>query len=471
MAVNNLGGMGPGSGESMMRYTRVGTSAGKPFDLVVTSANYESDGPEKNGIKDSFGMINVGVATSADLTFTFRDSDSDAEVSLDSFFFSVADLDYSSGTKETLVSGDQDTFIVTADNDFVVESIADGRKSFTANGIGKKCDNPSNPLDLKVVTCKDKLIDQKKRTVMFVFSHRSSFGMTFQVSEGTGGRNFMFAGRTNLATPCSGQGVGLLEVSPILPSNLICVVNPTICQEENNKLQKQYEEAYKLIVRQTDRYQALVSDTSCQDAAMSKYKIRLGPLEEKQMQLSDKMTKMVEQMNALEPDLEGLKKAQKELKHHVTALAKECKASKMAEKVLKKTEKVIKKMDDCVSIGPDGFQLPQWVGKWITVDLDDSLSVKVADAKMHDACVANFGPAARPAEVSEIDTGSVRNMPKKNTAGVPLLPTCPRCGSKKSRVCWDVKKRLVRSKRRDNCDAGTRAVMCVYTGDFPKRVV
>jgi len=471
LAVNNLGGMGPGSGEAMMRFSRVGTSAGKPFDLVVTSANYGNDKPDNNKIIGGFGMVSIGVASSADLTFTFRDSETDSEVTLDSFFFSVSDLDYSSNTKETLVSGDQDTFILTADNDMVVESTADGRKSFTSNGIGKKCDNPSNPLDLKVVTCQDKLIDQKKRTVMFVFSHRSSFGMTFQVSEGTGGRNFMFAGRTNLATPCPRQGAGLLEVSPISPSNLICVVNPTPCQEENNKLQKRYEQAYKLIVRQTDRQQALVEDTSCQDATLSKYKIRLAPLEEKQTQLSDKMTKMVEQMNALEPELEGLKKAQKELKHHVVSIEKECKASKVVEKVLEKTEKVIKKMDECVSVGPDSFQLPQWVGKWITVDLDDSLSVKVADAKMHDACVANFGPTARPAEVSEIDTGSVQNMPKKNTAGVPLLPTCPRCGSKKSRVCWDAKRRLVRSTRRDNCDAGTRAVMCVYTSDFPKRVV
>jgi hypothetical protein len=99
-AVENLGGLGPDTGvPEELRYARVGTFNGRPFDLVVTLIGGSLTPPPANrppvysGCSGRFGMVAILAGTQVDLQFTFRDSATNAPVILPSFAFSLFDLD------------------------------------------------------------------------------------------------------------------------------------------------------------------------------------------------------------------------------------------------------------------------------------------------------------------------------------------------------------------------------------------
>jgi hypothetical protein len=82
-----------------LRYARVGTFNGRPFDLVITVASGSLTPPPADrppihsGCSGMFGMVAIHAGTQVDLRLTFRDAATNEEVTLPMFVFSVFDLD------------------------------------------------------------------------------------------------------------------------------------------------------------------------------------------------------------------------------------------------------------------------------------------------------------------------------------------------------------------------------------------
>lgn len=247
------------------------------------------------------------------------------------------------------------------------------------------------------------------------------------------------------------------------PETLVCKVEPTECKAQRQRLRRKYKRAYDALVREVESYQVLVDDRSCFDTTKATYTERITALQLQQTQYSEEMSRTVAKLDQLKPGLVTLRKSQKELTLRVKTLQQECKAEKEARETLERTKEVIKQMGRCVSVNSAKFKLPLWTGKWIKVDLSDGLKNREMDAMLNQACVAAFGQGARSAEISEVDTGSIKKMPKNNKAGAALIPSCPLCGKASARACWHPKARLIHKNRRNDCSGGgPRAVMCVY---------
>lgn len=97
-AVENLGGLGPDTGAAHeLRYARVGSFNGRPFDLVVTLAGGTLSPPPQgrvySGCRGQFGMVSILAGTQVDLQFAFHDNATNVQVTLPSFAFSIFDLD------------------------------------------------------------------------------------------------------------------------------------------------------------------------------------------------------------------------------------------------------------------------------------------------------------------------------------------------------------------------------------------
>ena len=80
------------SGPAELRFGSVGTLNGRSLDLVVVAqpGTYSSDG---SGCSGQFGKISMNVGSEATFEMSFRDSDTDAIVTLPSFYFSFFDLE------------------------------------------------------------------------------------------------------------------------------------------------------------------------------------------------------------------------------------------------------------------------------------------------------------------------------------------------------------------------------------------
>lgn len=240
---------------------------------------------------------------------------------------------------------------------------------------------------------------------------------------------------------------------------------PEHCKVEREQLEETWIVAYEEITREVESYQILVDDTSCVDAAEAEYEEKFQPLQQREKELSHKVSIAISKVQNLRPQLQTLRKARKELKKRLEVITQECEAVDKTKETLEVTKEVIIKMDECAGLDGSAFKLPVWVGQWIAVDLGEDVSIADSDAKMNQACAQTFGGAAKAAQVSEVDTGSIRRMPKRNEASLPLMPACPMCGTQHARVCWESGAKLNHRKRRTDCTSGARAVMCVTSDD------
>jgi hypothetical protein len=222
---NNLGGKGPNAGESNIRYEAIGMTNGRSFDLVVTvKANgYTSVRPADNGYEcgmsssscttGRYGQIDVAAGTSVDLTFSFQDSKTQASVTLDSFLFSLHDIDQlDRSVKEVVyISGFSGGGPVVSSSTSVNVAVLGGRTRLQSTQDECDGDDPLNPMFLGIVTCGGQKIDTKDRAAAFKFEKVASFDMTLEVTCSTcapgSHRKFMFTGDTNLVTCASRQPV------------------------------------------------------------------------------------------------------------------------------------------------------------------------------------------------------------------------------------------------------------------------
>jgi len=230
---SNLGGHGPDAGATNMRFEGVGTTDGRPYDLVVeATSTYTPGNSSENGyecgqpsagntpgnsgqpsagcVNGRFVGISVAAGTSVDLVFSFQDAATQAPVTIPRFLFSVHDIDQlaSSAREHVYISGYEDAVIVDAGAEFSHIVQDDGRLLLKSTHDGTSCDNPANPLQLGTVTCNGVDTDETKRSAAFVYQDKSSISLTLEVTcdgcpEGTS-RTFLLTGDTSLVS-CAGR--------------------------------------------------------------------------------------------------------------------------------------------------------------------------------------------------------------------------------------------------------------------------
>jgi hypothetical protein len=211
-----LGGEGPSAGEANMRYEAIGVAKGRSFDLVVVGNGYISSNNADNGYEcgmssatcttGSYGQIDVAAGTSVDLTLSFQDSETQAPVTLESFLFSVHDIDQLDSTVKEAVYISGFTGNVTVSN-FTAVNVAvqaDGRTRLKSTTDECNGDDPLNPMFLGPVTCGGETIDTTTRSAAFKFENKASFAMTLEATcsgcAPGSHRKFIFTGDTNLVT-------------------------------------------------------------------------------------------------------------------------------------------------------------------------------------------------------------------------------------------------------------------------------
>lgn len=219
MEHSNLGGKGPDAGAETIRFEGIGVTGEdhKPFDMVITTVGdytpsdntdngFECGQPAAGCTTGFFAQVNVATETSVELLFSFQDSATQAAVTLDKFMFSIHDVDqFSSKMQEKVsISGFIDAPIRSLDSEVAIDPAG----VITSTKDGTLADDPEEPFRLGNVEVDGVTIDQKKRSIAFVYEGVSSISLTLEVTcvecGQTGGRSFFFSGDTNMVT-CPGR--------------------------------------------------------------------------------------------------------------------------------------------------------------------------------------------------------------------------------------------------------------------------
>jgi len=189
----------------MLRYKNIASGPQEAFDgdfnidLVVTvSEGYQNPLPANNGINGHFGSVTQLCNTASKYKFTFVESGTMEPVTMETFMFSVFDVDHGrvggqQGDKEVISvnSGNGLAGYYTASNSRLDSSCAGTVNTFKSTDQGSRDDNPTFPLLLTPL--------QKSRSVTFKFDHTSSFELEFFIEGGSRTRSFLFAGNSDFA--------------------------------------------------------------------------------------------------------------------------------------------------------------------------------------------------------------------------------------------------------------------------------
>jgi len=202
-----MGGMGPDIGAPReIRYKRVlKLRTGQELDLVVTnSTEYSPHDVSKNGEEHCFGRINIESPGSLTMRFKLVKAGTDEHVLEDlAHDFTVLDLDHSkAGMMESITTSG---FVGTPMSVITPVPAGDGT-SYTFEGLASSeaIPDPKSPWNLTK--------PQKDASVGFKFSGVRSWEVTYNTfSESgllSGGRNFIFTGKTSLQDPhpCGQEG-------------------------------------------------------------------------------------------------------------------------------------------------------------------------------------------------------------------------------------------------------------------------
>jgi len=211
LAQNNLGGRGPNLQDARgMVFKEVGKFQGENFDLVIENiTEYIGTG---GGLSGKFAFIQVHGGFSADFTFSFRRTSNNAPLTLPEFHLGVFDIDQSLKGKmtERLIFSGHEAIVVDPLTEVGLATHVGGAATVNSLEGGDACDNPRDPLNLKVVTCKhdgvDTDIDQRKRSAVVVYKNVAQFTLTLEstcANTCTNGRIFYFACASALDDHCA----------------------------------------------------------------------------------------------------------------------------------------------------------------------------------------------------------------------------------------------------------------------------
>ena len=95
---NNLGGVGPDSGEEVLRFLDVGTFDEQQINMEVTIVGgiYAVNSAEQNRVHGKFGQINMKADFEANMKFCFVSNSNKKPVTLDTFSITFHDFGASS---------------------------------------------------------------------------------------------------------------------------------------------------------------------------------------------------------------------------------------------------------------------------------------------------------------------------------------------------------------------------------------
>lgn len=199
--VSNLGGKGPDQGEEMVKFTNVFPWSNSSVDLEVTvDGAYWPNNNTKNGLNGEFGNINLKAGASSSFRLKFFKGNTTELWTAPPFFFSVFDMDQGRmGAIERIMVQGYTWFKVGGISEVRPKepnTLEDPKEelndtiSFQSSTWGVEMDNPQHPLALSA--------RQLNRTVTWMMPSISEFVMTYTVSPGLGGRNFLFGGASML---------------------------------------------------------------------------------------------------------------------------------------------------------------------------------------------------------------------------------------------------------------------------------
>jgi hypothetical protein len=194
---NNLGGQGPDEGAEEIRFGQAAAINGQLVDLVIkqSGGNYKTDKPGENGktTNGAFGQLNLKSNHDVDLEFSFEDSTSGDEVTVDDFSISFYDIDEGKKGKSrtTLTACSADNVVVTTSSELTLDRTANCYK-ISSSTHGKAADNPTSASTLSSL--------QASRSATFVFSNANKVHINYKIAKGFGGRNVFFLVEPTL--PC-----------------------------------------------------------------------------------------------------------------------------------------------------------------------------------------------------------------------------------------------------------------------------
>jgi len=235
------------------------------------------------------------------------------------------------------------------------------------------------------------------------------------------------------------------------------------------------------LTRLVSDYEDLVRSNACEDAVTQEWHERRRPLQDQVDELSDRITRLTEELRALRPRLSDATSAEVDLRGRVTDLERECAMLPETISDLDSVRDTILTLSRCPGLEAAEFHIPLWVGEWQEILQDPQLTDADFDARMDDLCQQAYPDAGvvRAAEVSEIIAQSIERMPTSNSAEIPVIGKCPLCDgnsdattgvyhrSGHARVCWDPSVAFEQAERRLDCSTGNKAVMCVVVrGDL-----
>ena len=192
---SNLGGGGPDhNSPEGVKYQGVATINGRSIDLTVNAVGeYSSFKAERNGKTGKYAIINMNRADSATFDFTLSGTDDGLPVAIDTFYFSVLDLDEGKRMKlreGVTVDGFASSYL-TEDTEIEMTTQANGVVLYESSMPGNGKDNPKDPELLNE--------RQKNRAATFLFDSASTWRVQLFVGHGPpSGRNFMFAGKSSV---------------------------------------------------------------------------------------------------------------------------------------------------------------------------------------------------------------------------------------------------------------------------------
>jgi len=245
--------------------------------------------------------------------------------------------------------------------------------------------------------------------------------------------------------------------------------SPEYCAAEKKKLEETYVKTYVELSRLKDEYHDLANSTACFDQVETTYKSRKTPLQQDIDELIKAIDVKTDEIERLRPRLESATKAEKKLRRHIKTLSAECAQLPATVSNLDKVRDAIQALSKCPGLSRVQFSLPKWTGTWIVVPLKAKKLTDEEQDAVFDAACAKETDGARAAEVAEIEEQTVEGIPETNTAGYPLIGTCPNCEGDEAtdfpdghkRVCWRQGKELTHAGKVTGCAGGKKAVLCV----------
>jgi hypothetical protein len=202
---NNLGGKGPNLKDKQeIRYGSVYTKGNVKADLVVTTVGpYVPKTTAHNGLNGLFGVINIKSNTAAQFKFQLVQEGTETPIDIGSdekILFSVYDLDNGKKTNQheyvkftTPVASHAVTTPTTVQ---VSGNDGDGTLYAQSGRYGEGSDNPANPLEMTQIA------EESKVSVTYV--GKASWTIVFGDKNDAGGRNVLFAGRSQGDCACIG---------------------------------------------------------------------------------------------------------------------------------------------------------------------------------------------------------------------------------------------------------------------------